>query len=80
MRRQTAYAPDLEDWSFHIALPFAAYATLAASAVCAPFHEREALFMLGGAALLLLFVAIHNAWDAGAYHVLYRRARDRDAP
>jgi hypothetical protein len=28
---------------------------------------REALFGVGAAALLLLFVAIHNAWDGVAY-------------
>jgi hypothetical protein len=80
MRRQTVYRPDSEDWSFHIALPFAAYAVLLGSAWAALSHEHEALFMLGGAALILLFSAIHNAWDAGAYHVMFHRARDRDAP
>ncbi len=33
MRLQTAYRPELEDWSFHVLLPFAAYATLALSAL-----------------------------------------------
>ncbi len=80
MYRQTVYRPDSEDWSFHIVLPFAAYAVLAGSAFAALTREHEALFMLGGAALLLLFSAIHNAWDAGAYHVMFHRARDRDAP
>jgi nucleoside recognition membrane protein YjiH len=80
MRRQTVYRPDSEDWTFHILLPFAAYAVLAGSAFAALTHEHEALFMLGGAALLLLFSAIHNAWDAGAYHVMFHRSRDRDAP
>ena len=32
-------------------------------------HIREALFGVGAATLLLLFVGIHNAWDAVAYHV-----------
>jgi len=32
-------------------------------------HLRAALFSLGAAALLLLFVGIHNAWDAVTYHV-----------
>ncbi len=31
---------------------------------------REALFCVGGAALLLLFTSIHNAWDSVADHVL----------
>ena len=81
MRRQTAYKPDAEDWTFHIALPFAAYGVLTGSAFAALSHEHEALFMLGGAALLLLFIGIHNAWDAGAYLALSNQdTRDRDAP
>jgi len=80
VRRQTVYKPDAEDWMFHILLPFAAYAVLAGSAFAALSDEHDALFMLGGAALLLLFAGIHNAWDAGAYHVLSNRnTRDRDA-
>src|SRR2546428_9046286 len=34
-RVQTAYQPVFEDWLFHVLLPFAAYATLAASAYAA---------------------------------------------
>jgi hypothetical protein len=81
LRRQTVYIPDAEDWTFHIGLPFLAYAVLALSAYAALSDEHDALFLIGGAALLLLFASIHNAWDAGAYHVLSNRnTRDRDAP
>jgi len=31
----------------------------------------EALFGIGAAALLLLFIGIHNAWDSVVYLVLY---------
>ena len=34
------------------------------------------MFAVGGAALLLLFVGIHNSWDAIAYHVLVRRRKE----
>jgi hypothetical protein len=70
MRRQVAYRPELEDWFFHVVLPSAAYAILALSPFGASSHTREALFCVGPAALLLLFVGIHNAWDNVAYHVL----------
>jgi hypothetical protein len=70
MRRQAAYRPGPEDWLFHIVLPSAAYATLAGSPFAAPSHTREALFCVGTAALLLLFIGIHNAWDSVTYHVL----------
>jgi hypothetical protein len=73
LRRQTAYRPEFEDWLFHVLLPIAAYATLAVSAYAARSHPREALFGVGAAALLLLFVGIHNAWDAVTYHVFFKR-------
>ena len=69
MTRQSAYRPGFEDWLFHVALPCAAYAVLALSSVAAPAHTRGSLFGVGGAALLLLFVGIHNAWDGVTYHV-----------
>jgi hypothetical protein len=69
MRSQNVYQPEFEDWMFHFILPLGAYAKLAISAFEAPLHTREALFGVGAAALLLLFIGIHNAWDAVAYHV-----------
>jgi len=75
--RKTAYQPEFEDWLFHAALPLAAYAILAASALAATARLREALFGVGAAALLLLFVGIHNAWDAVTYHVSVK-GRDKD--
>jgi hypothetical protein len=75
MRRQTFYQLEFEDWLFHALLPLAAYAILAISAFAAPFRTREALFGVGAAALLLLFVGIHNAWDSTSYQV-YSSGRD----
>ena len=82
VRRQTAYRPDLEDWSFHSLLPLAAYAVLALSALAAHTHAHEALLGVGAATLLLLFVGIHNAWDAVSYFVFVsmRKAKDRESP
>jgi hypothetical protein len=79
LRVQTAYKPVFEDWLFHVLLPFAAYAMLAVSAFAAYSHARPALFIVGSAALLLLFVGIHNAWDAVTYHVFVRRREQREA-
>jgi hypothetical protein len=78
MRVQTSYRPDFEDWSFHVVLPFAANAVLALSALAAPAYEREALFAVGAATLLLLFIGIHNSWDAIAYQVLVRMREAKD--
>jgi hypothetical protein len=75
MRRQAAYKPVFEDWLFHVLLPFAAYTTLAVTAFATRSHVREALFGIGTASLLLLFIGIHNAWDAVTYHVFVNRPR-----
>jgi hypothetical protein len=82
VRRQTTYRPDLEDWLFHSLLPLAAYAVIALSALAAHTHAHEALLGVGAATLLLLFVGIHNAWDAGSYCVFVsmRKAKDRESP
>jgi hypothetical protein len=75
--RKTAYRPVFEDWLFHFLLPVAAYATLAVSAYAARSHATGALFGalfgVAAAALLLLFIGIHNAWDAVTYHIFVRR-------
>jgi hypothetical protein len=36
-------------------------------------HMAEALFAVGAAALLLLFIGIHNAWDAVTYHMFVKK-------
>jgi len=62
-----------ENWmvivKVHVLLPFVAYATLLAASFASRSHVRDALFGIGAAALLLLFIGIHNAWDAVTYHV-----------
>jgi len=69
MRRQTSYRPEFEDWLFHAILPLVAYLALGVSGGVATVHPVEALFGVGAAALLLLFIGIHNAWDAVTYHL-----------
>lgn len=73
MRVQTAYRPELEDWLFHAVLPLAAYLILTGSAYAAHFYFGPSLFAVGAAALLLLFIGIHNAWDAVTYHVFVQK-------
>jgi len=73
LRKQTAYKPVFEDWLFHALLPLAAYALLAVSALIARSYARRALFVVAGSTLLLLFVGIHNAWDAVTYLVFVHR-------
>ena len=79
MRRQGVYEPEFEDWLFHVVLPVTAYAVLALSAIATFSHARESLFGIGAAVLLLLFIGIHNAWDAVVYHVFFsKRGTDDD--
>lgn len=73
MRLQTVYKPVFEDWLFHVLLPFVAYAGLAISAYAARWNVTRSLFGVAATALLLLFIGIHNAWDAVMYHVFVQR-------
>ena len=66
-QKQTGYKMVLEDWIWHIILPFAAYAGLASGSFMLQSHPARALFDVGGASLLLLFIGIHNAWDTAVY-------------
>ena len=80
MRVQTAYSPLFEDWLFHVLLPFAAYVILAASAFVARSHVQAALFSVAAAALILLFIGIHNAWDAVTYNVFVHKKGGGERP
>jgi len=75
-RRATGYTPVLEDWVFHVILPGLANATLLVAAALEPRGPRAPFFAIGAAALLLLVVGIHNAWDTVTYIVV----ADPDAP
>ncbi len=77
VRLQSDYEPVLEDWMFHSCLPLAAYGILVLSAFVTGSHPDTALYLVAASALVLLFVGIHNAWDAVAYHLFVRR-RDRN--
>jgi len=74
-RRQTDYKPVLEDWIWHGALPIIAYVMLLVAVFPLRLHPGPSLFVIGGTAVLLLFIGIHNAWDAVIYIALERRRR-----
>ncbi len=74
MRRQSVYKPQFEDWLFHVLLPLAAYTALAGSAFATRASVPGAMFGPGSAALLLLFIGIHNAWDAVTYHIFSKES------
>lgn len=66
-RSQEGYKPVFEDWLWHNILPFLAYAGVAVAAMLLGGHPAPALFWVGAAALLLLFIGIHNSWDTVTY-------------
>jgi hypothetical protein len=72
-RRQQGYAPVLSDWLWHTILPALAYATLVGAAIDARHDAAHALYAVGAAALLLLFIGIHNSWDAAVWMAVKRK-------
>jgi hypothetical protein len=79
-RRQKDYVPVLEDWLWHAVFPLVAYAALLVAGFGLRRNPGPCLFVIGGAALLLLFIGIHNAWDAVTYIALQRRPEKREEP
>jgi len=77
-RRQTYYKPVLEDWLWHGALPILAYMTLLVTVFELRRHPAPSLFVIGGTAVLLLFIGIHNAWDAVTYIAIDRRQQPEE--
>ena len=81
MRRQTEYTPIAEDWMWHVRMPALAYVALVAGAAGLWWRPAPGLVLVGAAALFLLYIGIHNSWDAAIYVSVARRARrDRGMP
>jgi len=66
----TTYAKVMEDWVWHGTLPFVAYIVLLVSHMGLRHEQGWGLYAIGAAALLLLSVGIHNAWDTVVYMVV----------
>src|SRR5438552_1348127 len=67
MRRQRQYKPVLEDWLWHAWFPLIAYAGLLIAGFLLLKNPELALYLVACVGLLLLFIGIHNAWDAAIY-------------
>jgi hypothetical protein len=79
-RGVTTYAMVFEDWAWHVTLPLFAYAVTVAAAVAVEHETIFALFLIGGASVLLLFIGIHNAWDTVTHLTLQRVQREQEKP
>lgn len=67
--RQKTYEPVWEDWLWYAALPGVSYAALAVMGIVRT-TAPVALFVIGAAALALLLIGIHNAWNTVTHIVL----------
>jgi len=65
--------PPLTEWVWHACLPLVAYTCLPAAGVTTWWHPAPALYVVAAAALLLLFIGIHNAWDAALWMAIKRK-------
>jgi hypothetical protein len=74
-RRQTFYEPVWEDWLWYGILPGSVYAALALAAVFLRTTTQLAEFVIGAAALGLLLIGIHNAWDS-VTHIVFTGSHD----
>lgn len=80
-RGQTDYRPVLEDWLWHTIFPLGAYVTLVVAAPLLPRDATSALFAIGAATVVLLFIGIRNSWDTVTYvALLQRQSRDGTPP
>ena len=78
-RAQDTYQPVLEDWIWHAALPFVAYSLLLLAALLMQLHESTALFSAAVVSLLLVFIAVHNAWDTITYFTMQNLKEQAEA-
>ncbi len=77
-RRQAYYKPEWEDWFWYALLPCSAYATLAMTAFFLRTAPLLAMLVIGAAALGLLLIGIHNAWDTVTHIVVVRLHGDAE--
>jgi hypothetical protein len=72
-RRLTIYTADFEDWMWYTILPFVTYGAISAGGIALAAAPVQALFILAGGVVLLLFIGIRNAWDIVTYVAIVRR-------
>ena len=65
--RITTYVPEAEDWLWYTVVPMLAYLIIIVSALRLLRDPTSALFGIGGATMLLIFLGIRNAWDVVTY-------------
>ena len=66
-RRTTTYQPVFEDWLWHTILPAVAYLLVLVGGAGLVSPSGVPPFLVAAAALLLVFIGIHNSWDTVTY-------------
>lgn len=69
-RNLANYRADLDDWAWYNVLPFVAYGALVTGGLWTLAATEHALFVVAGAAVLLTFIGLRNAWDIVTYIVV----------
>ncbi|HEY1686112.1 MAG TPA: hypothetical protein VGG19_15205 [Tepidisphaeraceae bacterium] len=69
-RRQKDYQTEMSDWFWYAISPCVVYALLVIGAILLWMAEPGALLFIAFAALAMLFLGIHNAWDSVTYIVV----------
>ena len=73
------YKPVLEDWLWFCIFPLFGYLLIVVSAGFLVAYPTLGLFGVGSAALVLLFVGIHNAWDSATFIAIGAQQAQRDS-
>jgi hypothetical protein len=68
---QTGYKMVAEDWVWHVAFTVLAYTALFGAGLVLRRTPAVSLFVIAGAALLLMYIGIHNAWDTTTYFIAH---------
>ncbi|HEY2808571.1 MAG TPA: hypothetical protein VGI91_07230 [Steroidobacteraceae bacterium] len=76
----TEYSPVIEDWIWNVILPGLVYVLVLAMSYVIWHHLAGALYGMAAAALALLFIGIHNAWDIAVWMTLTLPGKKADAP
>jgi hypothetical protein len=74
--RQKDYTPVLEDWLWHNVFPLASYTLILVAAAGLRPQGGWSPVALAAMTLFLLFIGIHNAWDAVVYNAMERSERE----
>ena len=75
MSEPLGYKLVLSDWVWHVLLTWVAYLGVALGGITIGLGAAAGFYAIGAGALLLLFIGIHNAWDAAVWITVGARAQ-----